>query len=238
MYEILSKKEGQSLILILLFAGSGSTQDLTLDTGKMMNLAEDARSRKISAEIMKHRLYDSVITSPRRRRFSMRAADYYGHGQTSAAEHDMPHVRNIGRYIQSLPVTPAHSENVTPIQSPTSSRRVFGFFSRGTTPDEEQRCLTETVEEDNWKGLASLLRPQPRYMSSLQRYGNEENEDAENRLRPSLGRPGIYHRYQNDEGGGGGLVLQEMQDPSHRACAPPPCPVSERDMNDVEPTSF
>ena len=55
---------------------AGSSQDLTLDSGRQMDLSEDARSRKISAEVMKHRLYESVITSPRRRRYSQRS-DYW-----------------------------------------------------------------------------------------------------------------------------------------------------------------
>jgi hypothetical protein len=75
--------------------------------------------------------------------------------------------------FQSLPVTPAQSLAVTPSHSPTSNKTFFyGFLSRGTTP----RCTTpeplpedvatEEVEGVDCRGLATLFRPHPRYISA------------------------------------------------------------------------
>ncbi len=131
----------------------------------MMCMQDDAKSRRISSEVMKHRLYESVVTSPRRRRFSARLDFPSVPGCDVQIDHGA-----FGRMAVSMPVTPAHSENVTPAHSPTSNRKFgFGFFSRGTTPhgmtpeEEEEETLME-VEEDSWKGLASLFKPQPKYI--------------------------------------------------------------------------
>lgn len=142
---------------------SGSSQNL-LDPVKMMSMQEDAKSRKISSEVMKHCLYESVL-SPSKRRFSMRPTEYCN---MSVSEYgDDPDPRSYARMVQSLPVTPAQSQTVTPLHSPRTSRRFRAFFSCGLSPrnanPEEDDCSFE-VEEDSWKGLPSLFRPRPRYI--------------------------------------------------------------------------
>jgi hypothetical protein len=160
---------------------SGSSQNL-LGSNKLLNMQEDARSRRISAEVMKHRLYESVIVSPRHRRLSMRAdGDLHGDG---AGGYNHP-----SRMAMSMPVTPAHSHNVTPQHSPTSSARRFqwpGWFSRGTTPlagttptDDQADGSIMEVEEDSWKGLACLFKPQPKYVPAGRWSRNVENEEQE-----------------------------------------------------------
>ena len=136
-----------------------------LDAGSLMSMQEDARSRRISSEVMKHRLYESVVTSPRRRRMSLN----YGAMDDSAQGFSKAFM------IQSLPVTPAHSQYGSPETSPTEQRRfLFGYFSRGTTPlvrtpSEEDMCIdsNDIPEEDSWKGLASMFNPQPRCIPAV-----------------------------------------------------------------------
>lgn len=229
---------------------SGSTQNL-LDPAKMMTMQEDARSRRISAEVMKHRLYESVVTSPRRRRFSMRM-DYYGN--TPECE-----VKNFSRMVQSVPVTPAHSEAVTPAQSPTGEKKfLFGFFSRGTTPrghtpDDELNCSIEEVEENRGSttGLASLFQPQPRCIlahPSAEDAGNaaalgyENNgcndlDTVENRLKYGQGfggQPRFFRQREDD------VFLQDLPKPKPKRHRPSPetSPVCDRDVNAVAPTSY
>ena len=138
-----------------------------LDSGSLMSMQEDARSRRISSEVMKHRLYESVVTSPRRRRMSLYTGGY-GAPDESAQGYSKAFM------IQSLPVTPAHSQYGSPEGSPTEQRRfMFGYFSRGTTPlvrtpSEEDMCVDNDVpEEDSWKGLASMFNPQPRCIPAV-----------------------------------------------------------------------
>ena len=84
----------------------------------------------------------------------------------------------------SMPVTPAHSQNVTPQHSPTSNKRfTWGWFSRGTTPrtgttPTDEEGIME-VEEDSWKGLASLFKPQPKYIPAGRWSRAVETEDQE-----------------------------------------------------------
>lgn len=133
----------------------------------MMSLQEDARSRKISSEVMKRCLYKSV-TAPCRRRIMNRMSCS---GTTSG--------NFYSRKMLSLPVTPMQSLRVTPSQSPTEDRRFFyGFLSHGPTPrsttpvqmdedEEDGRYEDNDIfddEERDCKGLASLFKPQPRYV--------------------------------------------------------------------------
>ena len=214
----------------------GSSQALNMNPSNMMNMQEDAKSRKISAEIMKHRLYESVITSPRRRRLSVRG-DY----MANSADEGMIHsFYNSARYIQSMPVTPAHSQNVTPSHSPTSTRRfLFGYYSRGATPDAETKALNEEADEagDNWKGLASLFKPQPKCIPAnapMQPEPMETDDDIEN-FPVGFGSPGfpVLPTAQRDPSGSSGLVLQEIRRPEPRKHR-----VSPQDMNTMAPQSF
>ena len=171
-----------------------------------MSMQEDARSRRISSEVMKHRLYESVVTSPRRRRVSVHAG-YYG-GQIVNDMSSSQGYSNKSFMIQSLPVTPAHSQYPSPEGSPTSLRKfTFGYFSRGATPRErtpsdEDMCVdTDIPEEDSWKGLASMFKPQPRCIpgvgSSHHSYVCSVNEEVANGA--AIG---------GDMSGDGGLVLE------------------------------
>jgi len=74
--------------------------------------------------------------------------------------------------VQSMPVTPAQSHTVSPAHSPThmtGSGSLYAFFSRGTTP-RAVTPETDDGEEDDVKsdaGIASVLRPHPRYVRAL-----------------------------------------------------------------------
>lgn len=146
---------------------SGSAQNL-LDPAKMMSMQEDARSRKISSEVMKRCLYRSVA-APCRRRIANRMScsitpnDAGGNSASLSAGF-------YQRKMLSLSVTPMESLRVTPSQSPTEDRRFFyGFLSHGPTPrstspvpfDGGEREIDARNEGDDAKGLASLFRPQP-----------------------------------------------------------------------------
>jgi len=70
--------------------------------------------------------------------------------------------------VQSMPVTPSQSHSVSPSRSPTNTTgRMYSFLSRGTTP----RAVTPEAEEEEDDrcdaGIASVLRPQPRYVRAL-----------------------------------------------------------------------
>jgi len=117
-----------------------------------MTLQDDARCRRISSEVMKRCLYKSDAPSRRRA---------YGRLHSGASR---------ARMAQSMPVTPAQSHTVSPAHSPTSMTGSFyTFLSRGTTP----RAVTPETEDgdeddDNCDaGIASVLRPQPRYVRAL-----------------------------------------------------------------------
>ena len=178
-------------------------------------MQEDARSRRISAEVMKHRLYESVIVSPRHRRLSMRAdGDHADSGYS------------YSRMAMSMPVTPAHSHNVTPQHSPTSSSRRFhwpGWFSRGTTPlagttpTEEQvdgGSIME-VEEDSWKGLACLFKPQPKYVPAGRWSQNIESEEQEMDIEGRRTSP-VQQETEN-----GGVFLRDVPKRQKRSPSPP-----------------
>lgn len=183
---------------------SGSSQNL-LDPVKMMSMQEDAKSRKISSEVMKHCLYESVLL-PSRRRLSMRPADY---GNMTASEYgDDQDLRSYARMVQSLPVTPAQSQTVTPLHSPRTSRRFRAFFScgmtpRNATPEEDEHSLE--VEEDSWKGLPSLFRPRPRYIPASGRPMStdldamQEDMECVNSESPMvLDAPPFGHKYRSN----------------------------------------
>ena len=119
---------------------------------------------------MKHKLYESVITSPRRRRFSHRSDCWSGDGG----------FYGMARMAQSLPVTPVvtpavtpgQSQNTSPTHSPRSSRQfMFGFFSRGGRGDEDDTMQIEIPEDGSnvgARGLASILKPHPKYIAAYQ----------------------------------------------------------------------
>lgn len=142
---------GSSSNLALLSDGSTG-----LDPAKMMSMQEDARARRISSEIMKHRLYENVITTTRPRCLSVGPPDYnyYPFLPYSFSTH-------------SMPVTPFRgSHETSPASTPSGSTNTHGFFrfySRGTTPKcttpVEENC---TLEESSSTGLASLFGRYPR----------------------------------------------------------------------------
>jgi len=130
---------------------AGSTQNL-LDPTKLMTLQDDARCRRISSEVMKRCLYKS--DAPCRRRA-------YGRMYSSSAR---------ARMVQSMPVTPAQSHSVSPAHSPTNmTGSLYAFLSRGTTPRAVTPETEDGEEEDEEcdAGIASVLRPQPRYVRAL-----------------------------------------------------------------------
>lgn len=137
---------------------TGSTQNL-LSPSNVLNLQEDAKYKRISSEVMKHRLYESVVHSSRRRRFSTRSPT------SSSSSND---VMAFVRTMRSMPVSPSHSGAVSPTEpsSMTSSRRMpfRMFLSRGATPRALSPEREESGGEDDTAclGLASVLRPVPR----------------------------------------------------------------------------
>lgn len=128
-----------------------------LNTSAKMSLLEDVKSHKISAEVMKQRLYESVLTSPSRRRHSTLQHSYYA---------DSPQNFHI---VQSLPVTPAASKSTSPLSSPRSSR----YFTKRT---EEDMCIEEEngLEETRCTGLASVLRPEARFVPTTGKDGESK----------------------------------------------------------------
>lgn len=89
--------------------------------------------------------------------------------------------QSYARMFQSLPATPAQSLTVTPAHSPTNVRgSFFSFLSRGATP----RAMTPETEEEEPDepecdaGLASVLRPQPRYVCAFPPRLGEPLDDA------------------------------------------------------------
>lgn len=182
---------------------SGSAHNL-LDPAKMMSLQEDARSRKISSEVMKRCLYKSV-TAPCRRRIINRMSCS---GTSSSGNF-------YSRKMLSLPVTPMQSLRVTPSQSPTEDRRFFyGFLSHGPTPrsttpvrmgeedeeeDDDGRYYNKNIEDEeerDCKGLASLFKPQPRYV--VARVWSQQNCDELPDSRGELVNPIPVNSAQNN----------------------------------------
>ena len=171
-----------------------------------MSLQEDAKSRRISSEVMKQRLYDSVVTSPRRRRMSSSLhAGYYEedyHNMSLPSYYSQP-----GRLVMSMPATPATSQRTTPAHSPTSQRKfMFGFFSRGNTPyghtpEDELMDTTDLCEEpDRGQGIASIFSPNPRYIPG-------------NRWVPRLDKDQSPKRQSEESDPEGALVLQDVPRP-------------------------
>lgn len=136
-----------------------------LDPMQLMSMQEDAYARKISTEVMRRSLHNS-ITTPCRRRYNRSRKP--SSGMTGAGRGHAP------RYFQSLPVTPARpSPSSSPTRNLDGSREVLPFVDL-------------QVEEDSWRGLASLFKPKPRYIGAC--YGsktalcgeNDENLDSTN----------------------------------------------------------
>jgi len=167
----------------------GSTQDL-LDPVKMFAMQDDARSHRISSEVLKRCLYSSVISSsPYHRRQSVRTGDYRRGRPPSmhvdaASEPSRSSMPMSSRWVQSLPVSPAQSHVTSPIHSPTNLRHFGVYMSHGTTPRNSSPDGTEygststlDVEEDSWKGLPSLFKPRPRYIPGAPVRGMAESLD-------------------------------------------------------------
>ena len=163
---------------------TGSSQNL-LSPSNILSVQEDAKYKRISSEVMKHRLYESVVHSQRRRRFSARSP------MLSASSND---VMAFVRTMKSMPVTPAHSGAASPTEnSPTSSRRFpFRFLSRGATP----RALSPEREESGGEdgtfclGIASVLRPIPKVIRATD---DERSCDEDNSF--SLHVPSVADAY-------------------------------------------
>lgn len=167
----------------------GSTQDL-LDPVKLFSMQDDARSHRISSEVLKRCLYSSVISSsPYRRRQSVQTGDYRrGRPPSMHSDASYEPIRGsmavASRWAQSLPVSPAQSHVTSPIHSPTNLHHCSTFMSRGatprnSTPDGMDYGSTSTldVEEDSWKGLPSLFKPRPRYIPGAPMHGMTESLD-------------------------------------------------------------
>jgi len=169
---------------------TGSTQDL-LDPVKLFTMQDDARSHRISSEVLKRCLYSSVISSsPYRRRQSAQTSEYRRGCRPPSMHSEVSPEPNYGsapaasRWVQSLPVSPAQSHVTSPIHSPTNLHRFDTFMSRGatprnSTPDDMECGSTSTldVEEDSWKGLPSLFKPRPRYIPGAPMRGMSESLD-------------------------------------------------------------
>ena len=168
---------------------TGSTQNL-LDPVKLFSMQDDARSHRISSEVLKRCLYSSVISSsPYRRRQSVQTGDYR-RSRPPSMHSDAPSNPSRGslpvtsRWAQSLPVSPAQSHVTSPIHSPTNLHHLNPFMSygatpRNSTPDSMDGGSTTTldVEEDSWKGLPSLFKPRPRYIPGAPMRGMAESLD-------------------------------------------------------------
>jgi hypothetical protein len=151
---------------------AGSTQNL-VDPARFMSMQEDARCRKISSEVMKRCLYRPDMPG-RRRTYSRMSTSMRGSTDGSSSQ-------SYARMFQSLPATPAQSLTVTPAHSPTNMRgSFFSFLSRGATP----RAMTPETEEEEPDepecdaGLASVLRPQPRYVCAFPPRLDESVDEA------------------------------------------------------------
>ena len=218
------------MICFVIIFFSGSTQDLSLDTMRRMSMQEDARSHRISAEVMKQRLYESVVVSPRHRRQSLRAMS------SSAEEQDEIQLFARGaRMAQSLPVTPAvtpgASQNTSPLQSPTSNKRFsYSHYSnyghrndRYSFGGEGGGFNSRYYTNPRGYGLHSLFKPRQRCATIQQRIalGDESQNRGEQPMdgvesnTMSFSTPSsqqIYNRYQqqrslmNPAGGDGFLA--------------------------------
>jgi len=131
----------------------GCTQQ-PLDQTRMLSMQEDAYCHRISAEVMKHCLYQPV--APCRRRFLSRAR------------------RSNKSVMQSLPVTPGQSSATTPILTPTTSYSCFAIFSCTTTP----HATSPEPPDVGDQGLASVLTPRPRYVSCAE-FSNRESRSPD-----------------------------------------------------------
>lgn len=85
--------------------------------------------------------------------------------------------------VQSMPVTPAQSHTVSPSHSPTNMTGSFySFLSRGATPRAVTPETEDGEEEDGEcdAGIASVLRPQPRYVRALPPRLDEADDETDN----------------------------------------------------------
>ena len=90
-----------------------------MDASKMMSMQEDARTHKISSEVMKQSLYKNVEGPSRRHgRPRIQGSRTWSDANQDGSGGWQP------RYYQSLPPTPMQSIGPTPSHSPT---RKFSF---------------------------------------------------------------------------------------------------------------
>lgn len=168
----------------------GSTQSL-LDPLKMMSLQDDAKDRRITAEIMKRHLYESVVTAKRPRHLSVRTdrGGFYGSSWSLAGESDVS--LPCGLMTQSMPVTPSHgSADISPARTPTGTnggRSRLSYFRlhsrRGTTSGACSSHLAENgyleEEEESCMGLISIFNPQPRYVAVQRSHSGRNSTQAD-----------------------------------------------------------
>ena len=163
---------------------SGSSQNL-LDSTQMMSMQEEARSRKLSSEVMKNRLYESVLTSPQRKRSQRTAmhASVMNHDIYSDEVTEM--YMHTTRMAMSMPVTPATSNRTTPCTSPTMKRRnfIFSIFSRSQTMDfsDDMSDICDDNDDNNVRGIATIFSPQPKCIPAKKwapRVESEKTDDA------------------------------------------------------------
>jgi len=185
---------------------TGSTQNL-LDPVKMFAMQDDARSHRISSEVLKRCLYSSVLSSsPYRRRQSVHTGDYRRAGRPPSMHADSDSSRGslpvASRWAQSLPVSPAQSHFTSPIHSPVNLHHYDAFMSQSASPrhstSDSMECGSTSaldVEEDSWKGLPSLFRPRPRYIPGAPVRGMAESLDESMEL--SFDNSHIDRQYQS-----------------------------------------
>jgi len=90
-----------------------------------------------------------------------------------------------------MPVTPSQSHSVSPSHSPTNmTGSMYAFLSRGATPRATTPETEVGEEEDDSRydaGIASVLRPQPRYVRALpprlDEVANETDDTASDGVR-------------------------------------------------------
>lgn len=172
-------------------------------------MQEEARSRKLTSEVMKNRLYESVVVSPRRKRTpgglnaSMLGGDMYTDEVTQFYMHPT-------RMAMSVPVTPAASARTTPCHSPSASRRfLFGLFSsaqHSQTMDfsevDDVNTNGSMVCGDDTRGIASIFSPVPKCIPANRWAPRVESEQ--------LNEPLLVTSPEADADAAAAIILQDV----------------------------